>query len=34
MTYIYGVGRSRATAILDQAGISIDAKIKTSAKTI
>ena len=28
MTYIYGVGRSRATAILDQAGISIDAKIK------
>ena len=28
MTYIYGVGRSRATAILDQAGISVDAKIK------
>jgi small subunit ribosomal protein S13 len=28
MTYIYGVGKSRATAILDQAGISIDAKIK------
>ena len=28
MTYIYGVGKSRATAILDQAGISIDARIK------
>jgi len=28
MTYIYGVGRSRATEILGQAGISIDAKIK------
>lgn len=28
MTYIYGVGRSRATAILDQAGIGTDVKIK------
>ena len=28
MTYIYGVGKSRATAILDQAGISVDAKIR------
>ena len=28
MTYIYGVGKSRATAILGQAGIGIDAKIK------
>ena len=28
MTYIYGVGKSRATAILDQAGIGIDAKIR------
>ena len=28
MTYIYGVGKSRATSILDQAGISIDARIK------
>ena len=28
MTYIYGVGKSRATAILDEAAISIDAKIK------
>jgi small subunit ribosomal protein S13 len=28
MTYIYGVGKSRATAILDQAGIGVDAKIK------
>jgi len=28
MTYIYGVGRSRATDILGQAGISVDAKIK------
>jgi small subunit ribosomal protein S13 len=28
MTYIYGVGKSRATAILDQAGIGHDAKIK------
>ncbi len=28
MTYIYGVGKSRATDILGQAGISIDAKIK------
>jgi len=28
MTYIYGVGKSRATDILGKAGISIDAKIK------
>lgn len=28
MTYIYGVGKSRATAILDEAAISIDARIK------
>ena len=28
MTYIYGVGKSRATSILDQAGVSVDAKIK------
>jgi small subunit ribosomal protein S13 len=28
MTYIYGVGKARATAILGQAGISIDAKIR------
>jgi len=28
LTYIYGVGKSRATAVLDQADISIDAKIK------
>jgi small subunit ribosomal protein S13 len=28
MTYIYGVGKSRATAILDQAGIGHDSKIK------
>ncbi len=28
MTYIYGVGKSRATAILEQAGIGIDSKIK------
>jgi small subunit ribosomal protein S13 len=28
MTYIYGVGRSRATSILDQAGISADVKIR------
>jgi small subunit ribosomal protein S13 len=28
MTYIYGVGKSRATEILDKAGISIDARIK------
>jgi len=28
MTYIYGVGKSRATAILDQAGVSVDSKIK------
>ena len=28
MTYIYGVGKSRATEILGKAGISIDTKIK------
>ncbi|MEO8649359.1 MAG: 30S ribosomal protein S13 [Acidobacteriota bacterium] len=28
LTYIYGVGRSRATAILDEASISINSKIK------
>ncbi|MGB7070030.1 MAG: 30S ribosomal protein S13 [Pyrinomonadaceae bacterium] len=28
LTYIYGVGKSRATAILGQADVSIDAKIK------
>ena len=28
MTYIYGVGKSRATSILGEAGISVDAKIK------
>ena len=28
MTYIYGVGKSRATSILEQTGISVDAKIR------
>lgn len=28
LTYIYGIGKSRATAILEQAEISIDSKIK------
>ncbi len=28
MTYIYGVGKSRATEILDKAGIGIDVRIK------
>ena len=28
MTYIYGVGKSRATAVLDQAGVDINVKIK------
>lgn len=28
LTYIYGVGKSRSTAILDEAGISINTKIK------
>ncbi len=28
LTYIYGIGKSRATAILENADISIDAKIK------
>lgn len=28
LTYIYGIGKSRATAILNEASISIDSKIK------
>jgi small subunit ribosomal protein S13 len=28
LTYIYGVGKSRATAILDEAAISVDTKIR------
>jgi small subunit ribosomal protein S13 len=28
LTYIYGVGKSRATSILDEAGISVDSKIR------
>ena len=28
LTYIYGIGKSRATAILEKADISIDSKIK------
>ena len=28
LTYIYGVGKSRATAILDEAAVSTDAKIR------
>jgi small subunit ribosomal protein S13 len=28
LTYIYGIGKSRATAVLDEASISINAKIK------
>ncbi len=28
LTYIYGVGKARSTAILNEAGISIDSKIK------
>ena len=28
MTYIYGVGKSRATAILGQAGVDVDTKIR------
>ncbi len=28
LTYIYGVGRSRATEILDKAGVGLDAKIR------
>lgn len=28
LTYIYGIGKSRATAILEQADVSVDAKIK------
>ena len=29
LTYIYGVGKSRSTAILEQAQISVDTKIKS-----
>ena len=28
LTYIYGIGKSRATAILDEASISIDSRIR------
>jgi small subunit ribosomal protein S13 len=28
LTYIYGIGKSRATSILEQADVSIDSKIK------
>ncbi len=28
LTYIYGVGKSRATAILNEASINVDSKIK------
>jgi small subunit ribosomal protein S13 len=28
LTYIYGIGKSRATAILEQADVSVDSKIK------
>lgn len=28
MTYIYGVGKSRATEILDRVGVSVDTKIR------
>ena len=28
LTYIYGVGRSRATEVLGKAGVSVDAKIR------
>ncbi len=28
LTYIYGVGRSRATEVLEKAGVSVDAKIR------
>lgn len=28
LTYIYGVGKSRATAILNEAAVSVDAKIR------
>ena len=28
LTYIYGIGKSRATAILDEAAVSVDAKIR------
>ena len=28
LTYIYGVGRSRATAILNEAAINVDAKVR------
>lgn len=28
LTYIYGVGKSRSTAILNEAGVNVDAKIR------
>ena len=28
LTYIYGVGKSRATQVLEKAGVSVDAKIR------
>jgi small subunit ribosomal protein S13 len=28
LTYIYGIGKSRATAVLDEASISVDAKVR------
>jgi small subunit ribosomal protein S13 len=28
LTYIYGVGKSRATEVLEKAGVSVDAKIR------
>lgn len=28
LTYIYGIGKARATSILDQAGINVDTKIR------
>ncbi len=28
MTYIYGVGKSRATSVLEKAGVSVDTKIR------
>lgn len=28
LTYIYGVGKSRATAVLEEAGVDVDTKIK------
>jgi small subunit ribosomal protein S13 len=28
LTYIYGIGRSRATSILNQAGVNVDTRVK------